>query len=99
MFFVSIRFTLRTITQYRSVPQDFLYIKRQRQTPLSGDGSHSLQYCMTSNTTLLVQAYQVSMSVTTQVDEVRENCTVYTCSRLTNSIKYSAQILDTDVMT
>ena len=64
---------------------------------LSSEGSHSLQYRMTSNTTQLAQAYQVSMSATTQVDEVRENCTVYTCSRLTNSIKYSAQVLDTDV--
>ena len=61
----------------------------ERQTLLSSEGSHSLQYRMTSNTTQLAQAYQVSMSVTTQVDEVRENCTVYTCSRLTNSIKHS----------
>ena len=64
---------------------------------LSSEGFHSLQYRITSNTTQLAQTYQVSMSATTQVDEVRENCTVYTCSRLTNSIKYSAQVLDTDV--
>ena len=74
-----------------------IVLLKERQTPLSSEGSHSLQYRMTSNTTQLAQAYQVSMSVTTQVDEVRENCTVYTCSRLTSSIKHSAQVLDTDV--
>ena len=66
---------------------------KKRQAPLSSEDSHSSQYRMTSNTTLLAQAYQASMFVTTQVDEVKENCAVYHVFPSHKSIKHSAQVL------